>query len=275
MADHVQIARREIDRLGRVQIPRDRQGFKENLRHDDGAAEVENDAAVMQLRERRGKASEVAVTRVADCSTIRRRMLVDDFGAQCCVDGAGNPEPLSRDQEGHLGMNERSFEKRSSNCFSHSPAILHSNNECFVHPATCFFRHSKSAIDEPARDIFGRCPKARDLIIVDCTRPIHREVSDDSPLHEVDQKRCNSSLHDVAAEHHDNRALLPGRRRNGGDDRAKVSRHEYVGKARQKCTEGAITSWRPGELFGPHLVRTKLDRDGTNAGQVGFGNHQL
>jgi hypothetical protein len=99
MADHVQIARREINRLGRIQIPRDRQRLQENLRHDDRAAEVEDDSAIVELGQRRSKTSEIPVARVADCGSVRRGMLMDDLGAECRVNGAGNTESLSREQE--------------------------------------------------------------------------------------------------------------------------------------------------------------------------------
>src|SRR5881392_428820 len=80
VALHVAVARGEVLRLPAIQIARDGQGLEEHLRHDDGAAQVENDAAVIERGEGPGESLEVAVARGAEYRAVGRRVLVNDFG---------------------------------------------------------------------------------------------------------------------------------------------------------------------------------------------------
>jgi hypothetical protein len=48
VALHVEIAGREVGGFAVVQIARDRQRLQKYLGHDHGAAEIENDAAVLE-----------------------------------------------------------------------------------------------------------------------------------------------------------------------------------------------------------------------------------
>jgi len=91
---HVEIARRESGRLTAVEIARNRQGFEKNLGHYHRASQIQHDAAVVQRRERRGQSAKIAVTGVPDRGATRRRVLMNDLGAERGVNGAGNSESV-------------------------------------------------------------------------------------------------------------------------------------------------------------------------------------
>src|ERR1700686_1331698 len=95
MALHVEITRGESRRLSIVEVPRDRQRFQKYLRHYHRAAGVEDHSALVQRGKRRGEPAEVAVARVADRRTVGRWMLMNDLGANGCVNGAGDPQSVS------------------------------------------------------------------------------------------------------------------------------------------------------------------------------------
>src|ERR1041385_1908954 len=82
MALHVAVAGREILRPPRVEIPGHGQRLQKYLRHHDRAAEVQDKAAVIEVRQGAGEALEVAVTRRAEDGTVGRRLLVNDGGAR-------------------------------------------------------------------------------------------------------------------------------------------------------------------------------------------------
>src|SRR4051794_37936901 len=94
MALHVEIDRHEILRAALIQIARDRQRLQENLRHYHRTAEVEHDAAVVEIGERRREASEIAMARVADRRATGRRVLMDDLGAERRMDACCDAETV-------------------------------------------------------------------------------------------------------------------------------------------------------------------------------------
>src|SRR5689334_6534130 len=98
MTLHVEVDRHKILRAPFVQIARDRQRFEEHLRHDDGAADVQDDAAIVDRRKRGGESPEIAVTRVANGGAVRRWMLVNDLGADGGVDSHCDAESKSLEQ---------------------------------------------------------------------------------------------------------------------------------------------------------------------------------
>src|SRR5437899_4895160 len=65
VALHVEIAGRKVGGFAVVQIARDRQRLQKYLGHYHGAAEVENDTAVLERGQRRGETVKIAMTRVA------------------------------------------------------------------------------------------------------------------------------------------------------------------------------------------------------------------
>src|SRR2546426_8168614 len=82
VALHVAVAGREPGRLAATQVARDGEGLEEHLGHHHRAADIEDDAAVMERGERRGEALEVAVARGAERGAVRRGVLMDDIGAE-------------------------------------------------------------------------------------------------------------------------------------------------------------------------------------------------
>src|SRR5256712_12171203 len=76
-------------RLAATQVARDGEGLEEHLGHHHRAADIEDDAAVMERGERRGEALEVAVARGAERGAVRRGALMDDVGAERGARGGG------------------------------------------------------------------------------------------------------------------------------------------------------------------------------------------
>ena len=113
------------------------------------------------------EASEIAVTRVANRGAARGRVLVNDLGAERCVNGAGDAEPLRGEEHRQLGIRQGRIPEGARQRFSHAPFILHPRDESLIHSAARFLRHSERPVDQSAGDILRRCTKARDLIIVD------------------------------------------------------------------------------------------------------------
>src|SRR5213076_480474 len=81
VALHVAVARGEVLRLPTTQIACDGQGLEEHFGHDDGAAQVQDEAAVIERGKGPGESLEVAVARSAEYRAVGRRVLVNDFGA--------------------------------------------------------------------------------------------------------------------------------------------------------------------------------------------------
>src|SRR5438445_10710775 len=90
---HVAVAGCKSGRLAAAQIARDGEGLEEHLGHHHRAADIEDDAAVVERGERPGESLKVAVARGAERGAIRRGMLVDEVGAGWGVRGGGNSTP--------------------------------------------------------------------------------------------------------------------------------------------------------------------------------------
>src|SRR5437899_2633654 len=78
---HVEIAGRKVGGFAVVQIACYGQRLQKYLGHYHGAAEVENDAPIVERWQRCGQTAEIAVTRVSYRCSVGRRMLVNYFGA--------------------------------------------------------------------------------------------------------------------------------------------------------------------------------------------------
>ena len=82
----------------------------ENRRWQDAAAafaEIESidpSSTLVQRGERGGEPTEVAVAGVADSRAIRRWMLMNYFGANGRMDGAGDSQPVSGEQHRQLAI---------------------------------------------------------------------------------------------------------------------------------------------------------------------------
>src|SRR5439155_1459800 len=81
VALHVAVADRETGRLAAAQVARHGEGLEEHLGHHQRAAEIEDDAAVVEGRERRGESLEVTVARGAERGAVRRGVLMGDHAA--------------------------------------------------------------------------------------------------------------------------------------------------------------------------------------------------
>src|ERR1700694_357650 len=87
---HVEVATDESVRpAASREIARDGERLEKDLGHDDRATEVEDDAAIVQSGDRVRQSPEIAVTRVADRRSIRRRLLMNDLGTEGSVHGRG------------------------------------------------------------------------------------------------------------------------------------------------------------------------------------------
>src|SRR2546425_8331878 len=95
---HVAVARGEVLRTPAVQIARDRQCLDKHLRHHDRAAEIQDDAAVVEIRQHTGESLEIAMARGADRTAVGGWMLMHDL----CPD-----RRVHRDRDAQLGAGEQ------------------------------------------------------------------------------------------------------------------------------------------------------------------------
>ena len=102
----VQIARCERGRLAVVQIARDGQRLEEDFGHDHRAAEVEDDAPLVESGERCREPAESAVARVPNRRAAGGGVLVYDLGAQRSVNGARDSQSIGGQQHGQIGIGE-------------------------------------------------------------------------------------------------------------------------------------------------------------------------
>ena len=193
------------------------------------------------------------------------------FRAERSVDSAGNSETIAGQQQGHLGMREvLLLRQRSRQSFTHSPAAPHSFGECLVHSPASLLSHSESSIEKSARYILGSRTESCDLVIMNRSRAVHRNVRDDTALEQVDQNWRDSRLHDVSAQHDDDSAAELVCVQDSCDYRLEVGRCENVGKSLEKRREGKIITRRRREFFGPNLVGATLDGNCANLRKIRF-----
>jgi hypothetical protein len=76
----------------------------------------------------------------------------------------------------------------------------------------------------------------------------------------------------VAAEHHDDCALVAMGAYDRVDDRPEIGGDENVGQCVEKSPERPVATRGRRELPGSDLVRATLDRDGADLRQIRFGS---
>src|SRR5882672_5484159 len=99
---HVAVARGEVLGASTVQIAGDGQRLEEHLRHDHGAAEVQHDTAVIEVRQRARQAFEITMARRADRPPVGGGMLMNDLRADRRVDGDRHAELRAGNQYRHV-----------------------------------------------------------------------------------------------------------------------------------------------------------------------------
>jgi hypothetical protein len=99
---------------------------------------------------------------------------------------------------------------------------------------------------------------------------VHGEVSDDAALDEIDQQWREAGLNDMSAEHDDHGTFATGSVGDRVNDLQEISRDEYVGQRFQKRCETTILAGWGGEFTGGDFVRSPLDRDRPDLGEIRF-----
>src|SRR3954462_8921632 len=103
---HVAVACGEVRGTAAVEVARDRQRFEEYLGHDDGAAEIQHDAPVMQIGQRAGEAFEIAVTGGAECGAVGAGMLVNDFSPDSRMHGHRHTQLRTGEQHRYIAAGQ-------------------------------------------------------------------------------------------------------------------------------------------------------------------------
>src|SRR3989475_3301739 len=215
---HVAVAGCESGRLAAAQVARDGEGIEERLGHRDRAADMEDDAAVVERGERPGESLEVAVARGAERGAIRRGMLVDDVGAECGVHGDGNSPLGGGEQEGDVaGCELGAAREVVGERFAHALAGARAVGDRGVHLAPGLLHHAKRAVCQPGSDVLTRASVCRKLKIVDGGAPVERQVGDDTAADELAEQGSQADLDDVPAEHRDDAAAARGLRELPGE----------------------------------------------------------
>ena len=154
--------------------------------------------------------------------------------------------------------------ERAAEALAHAHAVAHAGDERVVHLASGLVGHAERAVVEAGGDVLRRRAEARDLVVVNRRRAVHRDVRDDAASHEVDEHGREAGLHDVAAEHDDDAALRVAprrrwRRRRRGSRARRGRRGARARKARsERSSPGGCANRAALTLFG----RT---RDGNGA----------
>ena len=191
--------------------------------------------------------------------------------AACTV--SGTPIVARAREQRELGMRQLQAIERARERLAHPPLLALTANERLVHLTTRFLRHSERAVAKASLHVFARAAPARDLVVVNRGRAVHREVRDDAAAHEVDEDRREPRFHDVSADHHDD-ASLPCSARDVACEREEVARREHARERAEERSEGAVVTRRLRELLRTNLVRSARDRNRAHRGQIGFGSAQ-
>src|SRR6185312_771176 len=182
-------------------VPRHRQRFQVNLRTHDGRAEAKNQAAFERLHRVR-EDKKVPVTRVSECGAIAVRMLVDDVVTDTGVDRGRNGKPVRGSKDAEIAMWKIAIENTTANVLSEAKV----ERACLRHPVVNFARlipQSELPIADVARHAFRRGADPRKLIFVDCAGAIHRDMANETALHQIDNVAVDSGSNQVRAEDQD------------------------------------------------------------------------
>ena len=138
----------------------------------------------------------------------------------------GTPSRYAREQDRQLRVaraSARASSARPSASPIPAPACM-PRDERVVHLAAGLVGHAEGAVAQAGGDVLRRRAEARDLVVVNRRRAVHRDVRDDAAAHQIDEQRREPGLHDVAAEHDDDAALARARRRRSASTTARKSR---------------------------------------------------
>lgn len=88
LLDHVEVRRGKMaNRIS--QISSYSQSLEKNFGQNNRRAEVENDTTVIQIRYNSSQQSKITETGLANCRPVGRRVLMDNIGANCHMNGNG------------------------------------------------------------------------------------------------------------------------------------------------------------------------------------------
>jgi hypothetical protein len=77
----------------------------------------------------------------------------------------------------------------------------------------------------------------------------------------------------VTAEHDDDTSLEAVCIYYRFDDSPEITGNQYVGQRFQECAEAQVAARRRRELLRPNFIRTTLDRNGADLGQIRFWSY--
>ena len=146
--------------------------------------------------------------------------------------------------------------------------MLLPGDERRVEAASRLLSHAEGAIAQARGHILRGRAEAGDLVIVNRRRTVHREVRDHAAAHEIVQQRCDASLHDMAAEHHDDAAFPTMCFDDRLHDFPEILRLEHVGERAQEGAERAVVGGGLRKGVRIDLVRAGRDRNGAHAREV-------
>ena len=155
----------------------------------------------------------------------------------------------------------RSRVERAAERFAHALA----GSSCRATNASFISRpglvgHAERAVAQSGGDVLRRRAEARDLVVVNRGRAVHRDVRDDAAAHEIDEQRREAGLHDVPAEHERRRRACARRGVTIASTTARKSRATSTsGSASRNAANERSSRRRMRELDGAHLVRAARD----------------
>src|SRR5262249_4062559 len=210
-----------------AQVAREVERLDEDLRQDDGRAEIQVDAPA-EPRNDGSEEPEITQAPGADRRAVGARMHVHDVGADRDVDRrrdarrrSGGEDAVST--EGEARPHDRVAERPPEpDC----GAIVRG----LVHELPGLARHAEETVLEASADVLRGPAHRRELEVVDHARAVHRDRGEAAARDEVHDQRIQTDLDRMRPHPENDRPPVPQRGREARDRGPEVPRGEDVGE---------------------------------------------
>ena len=130
----------------------------------------------------------------------------------------------------------------------------------------------KRAVHHVRGHILGGLSPERRFNIMDRCRAVHCHRGDELPLHQVDDDRGKSDLHDMCAHHQDHRLAFLFRPHDVADQTTEIARNEDIRQTVHERAEGIpLPVERHSELLRGDLALPRPDGNGLDLRKVSPG----
>ena len=214
---------------GAVDIAGHGNGFEENFGACDGGADVEDDAAFVEVGDVLGIDEEVSTGAASFCGAVEIRMLVDDVGADAHVDSEGDVVLMASGDERDFRMleDDRVIEVEAffdcaaevavadelSQGLSETDETMLAFEQGGVDVAE-LAGHAELALRQGVGDVLAGLADEGQFEVVNCTGAIGAQQRDGTSSDQVDQDQSQTVFNEMSAGKPDNRSACT----DGKDD---------------------------------------------------------